>query len=148
MVAVCLWYWANQGIWIHLTVLFWDRKYNSDTDWINIASCLNNLKEELFCTQYVKLLHCTSIPKFNCPVQPFVTFGNECLQQIFVLQPSCCISFCKYCSFRKVSPLATTCYRSEFHGQTRAQEHHCAEGFSSSKLYLLSAFSLVFHCNG
>jgi hypothetical protein len=44
-----LWYWAKQGIWIDLTALIWDQKYNSDTEWIIIASFLNTLTEELFC---------------------------------------------------------------------------------------------------
>ena len=106
------------GMWIDLTALFSDRKYKSDTEWINIASCLNNLKEELFCTQCVKLLQFTSILNFTCPVQPFVIIRNKRHQQIFFLHPSCCISFCKYGSFRNVSLFPTICYPSELHGQT------------------------------
>jgi len=118
LVTVCLWYWGNQGVWIDLTALFWDRQYNNDTNLINIASCLNKLKEDLFCTQCAKLLQFTSIPNFTCPVQPFVIIRSKSLQQIFVLQPSCCLSFCKYGSFRNVSLFPTICCRSEFLGLT------------------------------
>jgi len=45
------------------------------------------------------------------------------------------------------SPLSATVQNS-MDRKTRAQEHHGTGGFSRSKLYQLSAFSLVFHCIG
>ena len=118
LVTVDLWYWANQEIWIDRTKLFWDRKYNSDRECINIASCLSNLKEELFCIQCTKMLQFTSVPNFTCAIQPFIITWSRNLKQTVVLPPSCCISFCKYGSFRTVSHFPTICYHTEFHGQT------------------------------
>jgi len=64
------------------------------------------------------MLQFTSKPNFTYPTQPFVIIGNRNLKQTFVLRPSCCLSFCKYDSFRNVSRFPTVCYHSEFHVHT------------------------------
>jgi len=62
------------------------------------------------------MLQFTCRPNFTCPTQLFIIMGRRNIKQTFVPRPSCCLSFCKYGCFRKVSRFPTVCYHSEFHG--------------------------------
>jgi hypothetical protein len=102
---------------------------------VNIASCLVIKKKNYFVFFFFLLLQFTSIPKF---------FSKYLFCSRLAAYRS--VNMADSETFYS-SPLSATAQNS-MDRQSMAQEHHGSGGFSSSKLYLLSVFSLVFHCTG
>ena len=92
-----------------LNPLFWDRKYNCEKEWINIVSCLNNLK---IINLHI-VLKILKSAQFHCPIQQFIITRSRILKQTFILPPSCCLSFCKYGTLTRVSIFPTIYYYSQ-----------------------------------
>jgi len=55
---------------------------------------------------------------FHLPSPAARYYQKQKLKQTFVLQPSCCLSFCKYGTLPSIALFPTIYYHSELQGQT------------------------------
>jgi hypothetical protein len=55
----------------------WDRKYNSDTEWITIAECLNNIEQVFFSILARKIVKFPTEPNFTSLAQCSRSLSSE-----------------------------------------------------------------------